>query len=261
MTGVRVRSAVDRSILSLSSRLPEVAAGFSIGSTHATQRVARRFTWPRPPSFQDKRSGACCRRGSSFRFCTARGRCRWCARTRLPCHSFDHQIHARRGRAPSSASYWRLLRLTEFAIAIGPAMNAALQAAPSELFLAVVAQPITGIALAWYVGYSLTDGWIVLSILLYIVIGCFWLPVVWIQLRMRDLAEAAASKGLTSTGLSPPVLGLVRVRLPRVCGHPRHPVADDHAAGLPLLPIGNVSAHFRRERLPGDCLRRFGHLD
>lgn len=118
---------------------------------------------------------------------------------------------------------------------------------------AVVAQPITGIALAWYVGYSLTDGWIVLSILLYIVTGCFWLPVVWMQLRMRDLAEAAASKGLTSTGLSPPVLGLVRVRLSRVCGRPRHPVADDHAAGLPLLPIGNVSAHFRRERLRGDC--------
>ena len=27
-------------------------------------------------------------------------------------------------------------------------------------------QPITGIALAWNVGYSLTDGWIALSILL-----------------------------------------------------------------------------------------------
>ena len=102
MTGVRVRSAVDRSILGLSPRLPEVATGFSgcglIGSTHATQRVARRFTRPRPPSFQDKRSGACCSRGSSFRFCTARERCRWCARVRLPCRSFDHQIHARRGR-------------------------------------------------------------------------------------------------------------------------------------------------------------------
>jgi hypothetical protein len=60
MTGVRVRSAVDRSILGLSPRLPEVATGFSgcglIGSTHATQRVARRFTGPRPPSFHDKRS-------------------------------------------------------------------------------------------------------------------------------------------------------------------------------------------------------------
>src|SRR6202048_2908415 len=67
MTGVRVRSAVDRSILGLSSRLPEVATGFSgvglIGSTHATQRVARRFTRLRPSSFQDIRSGACCGRG------------------------------------------------------------------------------------------------------------------------------------------------------------------------------------------------------
>ena len=31
MTGVRVRSAVDRSILGLSSRLPEIATGFSGG--------------------------------------------------------------------------------------------------------------------------------------------------------------------------------------------------------------------------------------
>src|SRR3984893_8125409 len=111
MTGVRVRSEVDRSILGLSSRLPEVATGFSgvglIGSTHATERVARRFTRPRPASFQDIRSGACCRRGSSFQFCTARGRCRWCARSRFPYRSFDHQIHARRARAHSSASYWR----------------------------------------------------------------------------------------------------------------------------------------------------------
>jgi hypothetical protein len=59
MTGVRVRSEVDRSILGLSSRLPDVATGFSgvglIGSTHATQRVARRFTRPRPSSFEDIR--------------------------------------------------------------------------------------------------------------------------------------------------------------------------------------------------------------
>jgi uncharacterized membrane protein len=32
---------------------------------------------------------------------------------------------------------------------------------------AVVAQPLTGVALAWHLGYSLTDGWIVLSVLLY----------------------------------------------------------------------------------------------
>jgi uncharacterized membrane protein len=31
---------------------------------------------------------------------------------------------------------------------------------------------------------------------LYGVTGCFWLPVVWMQMRMRDLAEVVASKGL-----------------------------------------------------------------
>jgi uncharacterized membrane protein len=60
---------------------------------------------------------------------------------------------------------------------------------------AVVAQPITGVALAWHVGYSLWEGWIALSIVLYIVTGLFWLPVVWMQMEMRDLALAAANIG------------------------------------------------------------------
>jgi uncharacterized membrane protein len=60
---------------------------------------------------------------------------------------------------------------------------------------AVVMQPVTGVALAWEAGHSLTDGWIVLSIILYLVTGAFWLPVVWMQMRMRDLAQEAAANG------------------------------------------------------------------
>lgn len=60
---------------------------------------------------------------------------------------------------------------------------------------AVIAQPITGLLLAQHVGYPLTQGWIVLSIGLYLVIGAFWLPVVYMQMRMRDLAEAAEAAG------------------------------------------------------------------
>jgi len=56
---------------------------------------------------------------------------------------------------------------------------------------AIVAQPITGVLLARFVGYSLLEGWIVLSIILYVLTGAFWLPVVWMQMRMRDLATAA----------------------------------------------------------------------
>lgn len=56
---------------------------------------------------------------------------------------------------------------------------------------AVVLQPVTGVALAMLRGYPLTDGWILLSLLLYVFVGAFWLPVVWMQVRMRNLAAAA----------------------------------------------------------------------
>jgi len=58
---------------------------------------------------------------------------------------------------------------------------------------AIIVQPITGVLLAWQIGWELTEGWILLSIGLYVFTGLFWLPVVWIQMRLRDLAGAAAS--------------------------------------------------------------------
>jgi uncharacterized membrane protein len=60
---------------------------------------------------------------------------------------------------------------------------------------AVVAQPVTGLLLARTIGYELGEGWIVASIALYIFTGLFWLPVVWMQSRMRTLAREAAASG------------------------------------------------------------------
>jgi len=60
---------------------------------------------------------------------------------------------------------------------------------------AAVAQPITGVLLVREMGYALTDLWIAASIGLYVLTGCFWLPVVWMQTRMRDLAVRAAAAG------------------------------------------------------------------
>ena len=60
---------------------------------------------------------------------------------------------------------------------------------------AVIAQPITGTVLAWRLGWSLSEGWIALSLALYVLTGLFWLPVVWIQLRLRDLARDAVAQG------------------------------------------------------------------
>ncbi|HTQ34636.1 MAG TPA: DUF2269 domain-containing protein [Stellaceae bacterium] len=60
---------------------------------------------------------------------------------------------------------------------------------------AVIVQPLTGAALVALSGYSTWDGWIALSILLYLVTGAFWPPVVWMQMRMRELAATAAARG------------------------------------------------------------------
>ncbi len=58
---------------------------------------------------------------------------------------------------------------------------------------AVAAQPITGYLLARETNWPLTESWLTASLLLYGVAGLFWLPVVWMQRRMRDLASAAAA--------------------------------------------------------------------
>jgi len=58
---------------------------------------------------------------------------------------------------------------------------------------AVVAQPITGYLLADMTGAPLWEGWLGAALLLYGVAGVFWLPVVWLQSRMRDIAQEAAA--------------------------------------------------------------------
>ena len=60
---------------------------------------------------------------------------------------------------------------------------------------AVVLQPVTGALLAWEIGWSLGEPWILVSLGLYALTGVFWLPVVAIQIRLRDLARAAAQTG------------------------------------------------------------------
>ena len=60
---------------------------------------------------------------------------------------------------------------------------------------AAVLQPVTGYLLVEAIGWSLWEGWIVLSLALYVLTGLFWLPVVRIQMRLRDLARQAAADG------------------------------------------------------------------
>lgn len=59
---------------------------------------------------------------------------------------------------------------------------------------AAILQPITGAWLALLIGWPLTTEWIVFSLGLYVVVGLFWLPVLWIQIRLRDMARVAAAR-------------------------------------------------------------------
>jgi uncharacterized membrane protein len=60
---------------------------------------------------------------------------------------------------------------------------------------AVIFQPISGLWLANLAGWPWDTPWILASLILYAVAGLCWLPVVWMQLRMADLAEDAALRG------------------------------------------------------------------
>lgn len=59
---------------------------------------------------------------------------------------------------------------------------------------AVVIQPLSGLWLIHIQGYSLLEPWLVVAYVLYAVTGAFWLPVVWIQVRLARLAEAAVAQ-------------------------------------------------------------------
>lgn len=61
----------------------------------------------------------------------------------------------------------------------------------------VLIQPASGLWLAHLQGWPLTTGWIVWSLVLYALAGICWLPVVWLQIRMRRMAELAVAEGTT----------------------------------------------------------------
>lgn len=54
-----------------------------------------------------------------------------------------------------------------------------------------VIQPATGFYMIHLAGYPLDSTWIRWSIALYVLAGACWLPVVWIQMRLRDLSAEA----------------------------------------------------------------------
>lgn len=56
---------------------------------------------------------------------------------------------------------------------------------------AIIFQPLSGLWLAAQAGWSLQTGWLYGSLLLYGMAGACWLPVVWLQIRMAEMANPA----------------------------------------------------------------------
>jgi len=59
----------------------------------------------------------------------------------------------------------------------------------------IVFQPLSGLYLAHRMGVPLSTPWLYWSIVLFVIAALCWLPVVWLQMRLRDVAQAAAAAG------------------------------------------------------------------
>jgi uncharacterized membrane protein len=59
---------------------------------------------------------------------------------------------------------------------------------------AVIAQPITGGILMMLSNTGFSERWLAVSLGLYVIAGLFWVPVIFMQLEMRDLARLAVEK-------------------------------------------------------------------
>ena len=60
---------------------------------------------------------------------------------------------------------------------------------------AIILQPLTGMILLQLAGWPLRTPWIMWSIVLYLLAGACWLPVVWLQIEMKRMAENALANG------------------------------------------------------------------
>jgi uncharacterized membrane protein len=56
-----------------------------------------------------------------------------------------------------------------------------------------IIQPATGLWLIWLQGYSLTEPWLIATYALYVIAFLCWVPVVKLQIRIRDLTADAAT--------------------------------------------------------------------
>ena len=55
----------------------------------------------------------------------------------------------------------------------------------------IIIQPITGLWMLSIAQIPITTPWVLISLILYFIAGACWLPVVWLQIRMKAVANEA----------------------------------------------------------------------
>lgn len=60
----------------------------------------------------------------------------------------------------------------------------------------VIVQPVTGFLLLHTLGFGWQTPWVMATLILYVIAAGCWLPVVWLQLRMRDISNLALNSGM-----------------------------------------------------------------
>ena len=95
---------------------------------------------------------------------------------------------------------WRSNRSNDIA-AIAIVTRSVVLADTMFIMPAILIQPVTGYLMIEHMGYSLYTPWIFWSLVLYLLAGACWLPVVWLQMKMRDMAMEAVQnrKALPNT--------------------------------------------------------------
>ncbi|MGH6929292.1 MAG: DUF2269 family protein [Dongiaceae bacterium] len=89
---------------------------------------------------------------------------------------------------------WRADRSGDVAMIAATARNVVLA---DWLFTtpAVIVQPLSGFWLIHLVGHAPMEPWLLWTYGLYALAAACWVPVVWLQIRMRDLAATARANG------------------------------------------------------------------
>lgn len=99
------------------------------------------------------------------------------------------------GTGIGSAFYMLFVSLTRDARAVAVVSRLVVRADWWFTTPTAILQPLTGAYLVGLVHLPWSTAWVAWSLVLYAVAIACWVPVVWLQIRMRDLAAAASGAG------------------------------------------------------------------